>query len=38
MSHLTIYQDNYTNATVISIRFIDEYMKSANDALLKIYL
>lgn len=38
MSHLTIYQDNYTNATVISNRFIDEYMRSANDAQLKIYL
>lgn len=38
MSHLTIYQDNYTDATVISNRFIDEHMKSANDAQLKIYL
>lgn len=38
MSHFTIYQDNYTNTTVISNRFIDEYMKSANDAQLKIYL
>lgn len=38
MSHLTIYQDNYADATVISNRFIDEYMKSANDAQLKIYL
>jgi len=38
MSHLTIYKDNYTNSTVISNRFIDEYMKSANDAQLKIYL
>lgn len=38
MSHLTIYQDNYTNATVISNRFIDEYMRAANDAQLKIYL
>lgn len=38
MSHLTIYQDNYTDATVISNRFIDEYMKEANDAQLKIYL
>lgn len=38
MSHLTIYQDNYTDATVISNRFIDEYMQSANDAQLKIYL
>lgn len=38
MSHLTIYQDNYINSTVISNRFIDEYMESANDAQLKIYL
>ncbi len=38
MGHLTIYQDNYTNSTVISNRFIDEYMEAANDAQLKIYL
>jgi DnaD/phage-associated family protein len=38
MSHITIYQDNYTDATVISNRFIDEYMSAANDAQLKIYL
>lgn len=38
MSRLTIYQDNYINATVISNRFIDEYMQAANDAQLKIYL
>lgn len=38
MSHLTIYQDNYTDSTVISNRFIDEYMSDANDAQLKIYL
>lgn len=38
MSHITIYQDNYADATVVSNRFIDEYMKSANDAQLKIYL
>ncbi|MDE6388253.1 MAG: DnaD domain protein [Lachnospiraceae bacterium] len=38
MGHLTIYQDNYTNSTVISNRFIDEYMHAANDAQLKIYL
>lgn len=38
MSHLTIYQDNYINSTVISNRFIDEYMEAANDAQLKIYL
>ena len=38
MSHLTIYQDNYINSTVVSNRFIDEYMDAANDAQLKIYL
>ena len=38
MGFLTIYQDNYTDSTVISNRFIDEYMQAANDAQLKIYL
>ena len=38
MSCFTIYQDNHTDSTVISNRFIDEYMKAANDAQLKIYL
>ncbi|MCM1262269.1 MAG: DnaD domain protein [Butyrivibrio sp.] len=38
MNSLTIYQDNYTDATVIPNRFIDEYMKAANDAQIKIYL
>ncbi|MBD5544724.1 MAG: DnaD domain protein [Lachnospiraceae bacterium] len=38
MSPLTIYKDNYSDATVISNCFIDEYMKDANDAQLKIYL
>ena len=38
MSHLTIYQDNYINSTVVSNRFMDEYMDAANDAQLKIYL
>lgn len=38
MSRLTIYQDNYVDSTVISNRFIDEYMLEANDAQLKIYL
>ncbi len=38
MGGLTIYQDNYVNSTVISNRFIDEYMEAANDAQLKIYL
>lgn len=38
MGFLTIYQDNYTDSTVISNRFIDEYMQDANEAQLKIYL
>ena len=38
MARLTIYQDNYTDSTVISNRFIDEYMSASNDAQLKIYL
>lgn len=38
MSPLTIYKDNYSDATVISNCFIDDYMKDANDAQLKIYL
>lgn len=38
MKELTIYQDNYSDSTVISNRFIDEYMKDANDAQIKVYL
>lgn len=38
MSCFTIYQDNHTDSTIISNRFIDEYMQAANDAQLKIYL
>ena len=38
MSQLTIYQEHGLNATVISNQFIDEYMVSANDAQVKIYL
>jgi len=38
MGFLTTYQNNYMDSTVISNRFIDEYMQSANDAQLKIYL
>ena len=38
MSKLTIYTDNHSDSTVISNHFIDEYMKDANDAQLKIYL
>lgn len=32
MARLTIYKDNYVDSTVVSNRFIDEYMKDANDA------
>lgn len=38
MGQLVIYKDTYSDSTVISNRFIDEYMKDANDAQLKIYL
>ncbi len=38
MSPLTIYQDDYDDATVVSNLFIDEYMKDANDAQLKVFL
>ena len=38
MARLTIYKDNYVDSTVVSNRFIDEYMKDANDAQLKVYL
>lgn len=38
MARLTIYKDNYIDSTVVSNCFIDEYMKDANDAQLKIYL
>lgn len=38
MARIKIYKDNYVDSTVISNRFIDEYMKDANDAQLKVYL
>ncbi|MDR0949951.1 MAG: DnaD domain protein [Lachnospiraceae bacterium] len=38
MAELIIYRDQYVDSTVISNRFIDEYMKDANDAQLKVYL
>ena len=38
MTHLTIYQEQGLDATIISNQFIDEYMVSANDAQIKIYL
>ncbi len=37
MGQLTIYKNNYMDSTVISNLFIDEYMKDANDAQLKVY-
>ncbi len=38
MGRLTIYKDNHANVTAVSNIFIDEYMKDANDAQLKVYL
>lgn len=38
MPLLTIYKDNPMGSTAVSNLFIDEYMKDANDAQLKIYL
>ena len=38
MSSLAIYKDDYADSTVISNRFIDEYMTNANDCQLKVYL
>ena len=38
MAHLTIYRDEAVDSTVVSNLFIDEYMKDANDAQLKVYL
>lgn len=38
MARLTIYKDNDMDATEVSNLFIDEYMKEANDAQLKVYL
>lgn len=38
MARLTVYKDNQVDSTVVSNLFIDEYMKDANDAQLKVYL
>lgn len=38
MGHFTIYRDTYASYTTIHNKFIDEYMKDANDAQLKVYL
>lgn len=38
MACLTIYKDNDVDSTAVSNLFIDEYMKDANDAQIKVYL
>lgn len=38
LSQITLYGDHYSNTTLVSNSFIDEYMKSANEAQIKIYL
>ena len=38
MSRIKLYKDSQVNYTAISNRFIDEYMRDANDAQLKVYL
>lgn len=38
MARLTVYKDNQISSTVVSNLFIDEYMKDANDAQIKVYL
>lgn len=38
MGVFAIYRDNQSDSTVIPNLFIDEYMKDANDAELKVYL
>ncbi len=38
MARVTIYRDNYADTTVVANCFIDDYMKDANDAQLKVYL
>lgn len=38
MGQFTIYRDDYADATIVPNSFIDEYMKDANDAQIKVYL
>lgn len=38
MSRLALYREEAIDSTVVSNLFIDEYMKDANDAQLKVYL
>ena len=38
MSRLTIYKENFHGSTTISNIFIDEYLETANDCEIKVYL
>ena len=38
MAKLTLYKDTHVDFTVVSNLFIDQYMRDANDAQLKVYL
>lgn len=38
MNNLSVSQDSHAGMTMLSNRFIDEYMKDANDAQMKVYL
>lgn len=38
MNSLTVSQNSHAGMTMLSNRFIDEYMKDANDAQIKVYL
>ena len=38
MGNFFIYRENSVESTVLSNKFIDEYMKDANDAQIKVYL
>ena len=38
MNSLTVSQNSHAGMTMLSNRFIDEYMKDANDAQMKVYL
>lgn len=38
MNSLTVSQDSHAGVTMLSNRFIDEHMKEANDAQIKVYL
>ena len=38
MGKFTIYRDGYKDSTMVPNQFIDEYMKEANDAQIKVYL